>query len=55
MAPESLYSYYTNHKILIKIIYFFGGLILIGIFSAIIFIKSNIRNNNTQFNEVELR
>jgi hypothetical protein len=55
LAPELLYSYYTQHKIFVKIIYCFGGLILIGIFTAFIFIKSNISNNNAQFNEVELR
>ena len=55
LAPELLYSYYTQHKILIKIIYFFGGLVLIGIFSFLLFIKSNIRNSNAQFNEVQLK
>ncbi len=55
LAPELLYSYYTQHKIFVKIIYCFGGLILIGIFSAFIFIKSNVRNNNAQFNKVELK
>lgn len=55
LAPELLYSYYTQHKILIKIIYFFGGLVLIGIFSFLLFIKFNIRNNNAQFNKVQLK
>ena len=54
LAPELLYTYYGKHKILIKIIYFFGGLILIGIFFIMILIKENITNNG-QFNEVELR
>ena len=54
-SPALLYEYYLNHKILIKIIYCFGGLVLMGIFSAMIYIKSKIRNNNSQFNEVELK
>ena len=54
-SPALLYEYYLEHKILIKIIYCFGGLILMGIFSAMIYIKVKIRNNNAQFNEVELK
>jgi hypothetical protein len=55
LAPEMLYNYYLQHKILIKIIYFFAGLVIIGIFSSIIFIKLNTKNRNSQFNEVELK
>ena len=55
LAPESLHNYYLEHKILIKIIYFFAGLVIIGIFSSIIIIKLNIKNRNSQFNEVELK
>ena len=55
LAPELLHNYYLQHKILIKIIYFFAGLVIIGIFSSLIIIKLNIKNRNSQFNEVELR
>lgn len=55
LAPELLYNYYDQHKILIKIIYFFGGIILIGVFFIMILIKSNAMSNNGQFNEVELK
>lgn len=54
-APELLYDYYLEHKVLVKIVYFFGGLVLLGIFSAIIYFKLNERDNNSQFDEVELR
>lgn len=55
IAPELLFNYYLQHKIMVKIIYFFGGLTIIGIFSSKLFIKLNIKNGNSQFNEVELR
>lgn len=40
---------------MVKIIYFFGGLVLMGIFSAMIYFKKKAKNNNSQFNEVELK
>ena len=56
LAPESLYTFYSHHKIVIKLIYVLGGIILIGIFSAKIYFKSKKNNkNNAQFNEVEFR
>ena len=55
LATELLNNYYLQHKILIKIIYFFAGLVIIGIFSSIIFIKLKSKNRNSQFNEVELK
>ena len=54
LAPVGLYNYYSQHKILINLIYFLGGLILVGIFSAEIYIKSNKRKMNNQFDEIEL-
>ena len=55
LAPELLYNHYSEHKILINMIYILGGLVLIGIFSADIYFKVNKRNNYVQFNEVELK
>ena len=55
LAPELLHNFYSQHNILIKIIYFLAGLVIIGIFSSIIFIKLNSKNRISQFNEVELR
>ena len=55
IAPELLYNYYLEHKVLVKVVYFFVGLVLMGILSAIIYFKLNERNNNSQFDEVELR
>lgn len=55
MAPQLLYSYYSQHKILIKIIYFFAGLVIIGIFSSILFLKLHLKNKNSYFNEAELK
>ena len=55
LAPGPLYHYYSQHKILINIIYILAGFVLIGIFSVAIYIKSNKRKMNNQFNEIELR
>ena len=55
LAPQPLYNYYSQHKILINLIYILGGLVLIGIFSAVMYIKSNKRKMNNQFNEIELK
>ena len=55
LAPRSLYNYYSQHKILINLIYILGGLVSIGIFSAVMYIKSNKRKMNNQFNEIELK
>ena len=54
-APELLYEYYLEHTVLVKVIYFFGGLVLLGIFSAKLYIKKNVKNNNALYNEVEVR
>lgn len=54
-APESLHEYYLEHTTLVKVIYYFGGLVLIGIFSAKLYIKKNVKNNNALYNEVEVR
>lgn len=54
-APELLHEYYLEHTTLVKVIYYFGGLVLIGIFSAKLYIKKNVKNNNALYNEVEVR
>ena len=54
-APELLHEYYLEHTALVKVIYFFGGLVLLGIFSAKLYIKKNVKNNNALYNEVEVR
>jgi hypothetical protein len=54
-APELLHEYYLEHTVLVKVIYYFGGLVLIGIYSAKLYIKKNVKNNNAMYNEVEVR
>jgi hypothetical protein len=54
-APDLLHEYYLEHTVLVKVIYYFGGLVLLGIFSAKLYIKNNVKNNNTLYNKVEVR
>ena len=54
-APQFLHEYYLEHTVLVKVIYYFGGLVLLGIFSAKVYIKKNVKNNNALYNEVEVR
>jgi len=54
-APQLLHEYYLEHTVLVKVIYYFGGLVILGIFSAKVYIKKNVKNNNALYNEVEVR
>ena len=54
-APDLLHEYYLEHTVLVKVIYYFGGLVLLGIFSAKLYIKNNVKNNNALYNKVEVR
>ena len=55
LSPKPLYNYYSQHKILINLIYILGGLVLIGIFSAVMYIKTKKRKMNNHFNKIELK
>jgi len=56
LAPEYLHEFYSEHKLLIQIIYLFGGFILIGIFFVKMSYKLNFKNKiNEIFNQVEVK
>ena len=55
LSPELLYNYYSKNKNLIKIIYLFGGLILIGKLSNFLYINQNKKNSYFKYSKVQLK